>query len=183
MENSINSISLKDLAYPVFKLGLNKPETIDGVVFYLYQYVSDEQETTQRLKIVDDLNIEKDSLALRRLKLKADNVDLFKISKAIYFLGDLIKLATPHTWFIDSNGKIFKYIKTTKAELHFHKITEVIPIKTGGAIIEVENLNTRFKALYTPETANKYAGILHYGKSLILYGFYDQAYSKTWRKI
>ena len=174
---------MKELAYPIFKLGLNKPENIDGVVFYLYQYVSDEQEQTSKLKIVDDLNIDKDNLSLRRLRLKADNVDLFKISKAIYFLGDLIKLSTPHTWFIDSKGLIFKYIKTTKAELSFHKITQVIPIKTGGAIIEVENINTRFKALYTPESANRYAGILSYGKSLILYGFYSQAYPKTWRRI
>jgi len=183
LENSINSISLKELAYPIFKLGLVKPESIDGVVFYLYQYISDEQEVVSKLKIVDDLTIKKDSLALRRLKLKAEGAELFKISKAIYFLGDLIKLSTPHTWFIDSEGKTFKYIKSTKAELHFHKVTDVIPIKTGGAIIEVENLSTRFKALYTPDTANRYAGILHYGKSLILYGFYNQAYSKTWRKI
>ena len=174
---------MKELAYPIFKLGLNKPETIDGVTFYLYQYVSDDQEQTSKLKIVDDQNIEKDTLSLRRLKLKADNVDLFKISKAIYFLGDLIKLSTPHTWFIDSKGLIFKYIKTTKAELSFHKITQIIPIKTGGAIIEVENINTRFKALYTPESANRYAGILKYGKSLILYGFYSQAHSNTWRRI
>ena len=32
MENLINSISLKDIAYPVFKLGLSKPETMDKVV-------------------------------------------------------------------------------------------------------------------------------------------------------
>jgi len=57
------------------------------------------------------------------------------------------------------------------------------PIKTGGAIIEVENISTRFKALYTPESANRYAGILNYGKSLILYGFYSQEHSKTWRRI
>jgi len=183
LENSINSISLKEIAYPVFKLGLHKPQNIDGVLCYLYQYQSEDNEFLDKLKIVDDLNIKKDTLALRRLKLKVDEVDLFKISKAIYFLGDLIKISTPNTWFIDSAGKLFKYIKTTKAELHFHKITEIIPIKTGGVIIEVENLNTRFKALYTPETANRVAGILHYGKSLILYGFYDQVYSKTWRKI
>ena len=174
---------MKEIAYPVFKIGLNKPLNIDGVLCYLYQYESEDNEQLTRLKVVDDLNIDKPTLALRRLKLKVEEVDLFKISKAIYFLGDLIKISTPHTWFIDSNGKIFKYLKTTKAELRFYKITEIIPIKTGGVIIEVESLSTRFKALYTPETANRVAGILHYGKSLILYGFYDQVYSKTWRKI
>lgn len=174
---------MREIAYPVFKLGLNKPETIDGVVFYLYRYTSSEQETLDKLKIVDDLNIQKDTLALRRLKLKTDNVDLFKISKAIYFLGDLIKISTPHTWFIDSKGKVFKYLKTTKVQLKFHKITNVIPINGGGSIIEVENLTTRFKALYTPESANRYAGILHYNKSLILYGFYSTQHSTTWRKI
>lgn len=183
MENLINSISLKELTYPVFKLGLNKPETMDKVVFYLYQYESEDNETIAKLKIVDDLNVEKDSLALRRLKLKSEGANLFKISKAVYFIGDLIKIATPHTWFIDSKGKVFKYIKTTKAKLKFHKIKDLIPIKGGGVIVEVEDLNTRFKALYTPESMNRYAGILHYGKSLILYGFYDKAYEETWRKI
>jgi len=99
---------LKDIAYPVFKLGLIKPETMDKVVFYLYQYESEDNETIAKLKIVDDLNIDKDSLALRRLKLKSEGANLFKINKAVYFIGDLIKIATPHTWFIDSNGKIFK---------------------------------------------------------------------------
>lgn len=179
----INSISLQEIVYPIFKLGPHKPETSDGVTFYLYRYASEDGETVDKLKIVDDLNIDKETLALRRLKLKADEVDLFKISKAVYFLGDLIKISNPNTWFIDSNGKIFKYLKTTKAELRFHKIKNVIPIKSGGAIIEVENISTRFKALYTPESANRYAGILHHNKSLILYGFYDKEYPKTWRKI
>jgi hypothetical protein len=56
---------LKDIAYPVFKLGLNKPETMDKVVFYLYQYESEDNETTAKLKIVDDLNIDKDRFEKR----------------------------------------------------------------------------------------------------------------------
>lgn len=183
MENLTNVTSLSEIAFPVFKLGLNKPESIDGVVCYLYQYTSDDGDSIDKLKIVDDLNIDKPTLALRRLQLKIKEVDLFKITKAIYFLGDLIKISTPHTWFIDSKGKLFKYVKTTKVQLKFHKIQQIIPIKGGGVIVELENINTRFKALYTPESANRYAGILHNGMSLILYGFYSQAYSTTWRKI
>ena len=106
-----------EIAYPLFKLGIRKPETIDGVMFYLNQYENDGEDPSTRIKIIDDRNEPGATLALRRLKLKVANIDLFKINKAIYFVGDLIKLATPHTWFIDSNGRLFNYLKTSKAKL------------------------------------------------------------------
>lgn len=172
-----------EIAYPLFKLGIRKPETIDGVMFYLNQYENDGEDPSTRIKVIDDRNESGATLALRRLKLKVANIDLFKINKAIYFVGDLIKLATPHTWFIDSNGRLFNYLKTSKAKLKFHKIKDLIPIKGGGVIIETVDLTTRFKALYVPNSINTHIGVLHFGKSLILYGFYDKAYSETWRSL
>ena len=108
---------------------------------------------------------------------------LAKVGQAIFFLGDLIKLATPNTWFIDSAGKLFNYVKKTRAKLHFYEISKNIAIPTGGAIIEAKGIVTRFKSLYSPGPYEKYVGLLQFGKSLILYGFYEQKPEDTWRLI
>ena len=183
MENSINSISLQEISYPVFKLGTNKPLTESGVTFYYHQKQLEEGELVT-VRIVDDKNMPQETLSLRRLQLSLETgVSLFRISKAIYFLGDLIKISTPQTWFIDNTGRVFNYKKTSRAKLKIYPIAQLIPIKTGGVIVEAKGILTRFKALYVPETGMDYVGILHWGKSLILYGFYEQQHDDSWRMV
>jgi hypothetical protein len=175
-------INLAELSYPIFRLGVNKPEQQDGIVYY-YHYKESDNGNIISLQVVDDKSVPGSNLSLRRLHLAQEECTLFKIRNAIYFLGDLIKIATPKTWFIDSTGRVFNYVKTTKAKLKLYPISQVIPINTGGAIIEVKGLLTRFKSLYMPESEFMYAGILQWGKSLVLYGFYDQYYEDSWRKV
>ena len=173
---------LREIAYPVFRLGTSKPEVDDRVLYYLYTREEDEG-IRYELKIVDDPKLQQPTLALRRLHLRNMGVPLSKIHHAIFFLGDLIKLATPTTWFIDSNGRLFNYTKTNRANLKFYKIAKKIPISTGGVIIEAEGINTRFKALYMPSTDMTYVGILHCGMTLVLYGFYTEKHQDTWRRV
>lgn len=155
----------------------------DGVVFYASEKHTEDETggiiTDTKLLMVDDTQIEGDSLAARRLRIPAK---LFPLRQAIFFLGDLIKVATPNTWFIDSLGKLFVYEKNTRAELKCHKVLSVMRIPSGGAIIEVEGINSRFKTLHTPENS-QYAGILHMGKSLVLYGMYIDPFKQTWRMV
>lgn len=187
MENLTNAINLSEIAYPVFKLGVDKPVTDNGLVYYHYENIEEDQdgELTERTeyRLVDDRNIPFNSLAMRRLAAKQNNAKMFRIKTAIFFLGDLVKIAKPNTWFIDSNGRLFKYQKTTRALLKFYKIKLNIAISSGGSIIEVEGIATRFKSLFSPDRDKKYAGVLHNGKSLILYGFYTEKYTDTWRKV
>lgn len=187
MENLISATNLQEISYPVFRLGTNQPTINNGLVFYYYEnYEEDEDGEINQVntyRIVDDKNIPFQSLAMRRLAIKNEGVKLFKITNAIFFLGDLIKLAKPNMWFIDSKGKIFNYSKTIRALLKFHKIAKNIPIKTGGSIIEAEGIITRFKSLFSPDKDKTHVGILHFGKSLILYGFYTEKHKDTWRMI
>ncbi len=178
----LSSTSLDKITYPVFRLGVHKPIIENGVVFYYYEREV-EGVVTSQYKLVDDKNIDKPTLALRRLQLSLHEVPLYRIDQAIFFLGDLIKIATPHTWFIDSNGKVFKYDKATRAKLCFYLINRNIPINTGGAIIEAKGVPTRFKSLYPPSVHEKYVGLLHFGKSIILYGFYTEKFDDTWRLV
>ncbi len=110
-------------------------------------------------------------------------VKLKKLNNAVFFLGDLIKLATPKLWFIDNKGLIFQYTKSRKIRLQFKKIKAIHPIKAGGAVIEVYGIASRFKCLYIPTKGETFAGILMDGLSPILYGLYTEQHTDTWRMI
>lgn len=183
----MNATSLAEIAYPVFKLGIDKPVIDNGLVYYYYENIVEDEDgdlvEQNQYRLIDDRNIPFNSLAMRRLAAKQNGAKLFKIKIAIFFLGDLVKIAKPNIWFIDSNGKLFNYNKATRVLLKFYKIKYNIPISIGGSIIEVEGIATRFKILFSPDRDKKYAGILHMGKSLILYGVYSKKYTDTWRKI
>lgn len=172
-----------EINYPVFSIiGSAVPSTY-GTVTFTYSETVEDEETKVDFKVVDDKSIDKPTLGLRRLQIQAKGDKLQKIGKAIFFLGDLIKIAKRSTYFIDSNGRIFQYRKTTRAKLHFKKLTNVIPISTGGAILEVEGISSRFKCLFQPRTLEIYAGVLEFGKSYILYGIYEQPYKSSWRMV
>lgn len=186
MENLINITNIQILSFPVFKIGIHEPQLDQGLVYYYFEKeLYTENGTTKKLsyQVIDDRNLNHATLSRRRLQLKSEGVKLAQISNAVYFLGDLIKLADRKTWFIDSIGNIFKYKKSNRAKLHFYKIENLIPITTGGVIVVGKNLNTRFKSLYAPAADKTHIGVLHFNKTHILYGFYNQAYDSTWRMI
>jgi hypothetical protein len=124
-----------------------------------------------------------DTLGKRRLLILNSGASLQKVGKAIFFLGDLIKIAKRGMYFIDSTGRVFQYRKSTRAKLQFKRLINVIPIATGGAILEVEGIHSRFKCLFLPKTLELYVGVLEFGKSHILYGLYEQPYKSSWRMI
>lgn len=175
---------MTEISYPVFRLGTDRPLFEDGVVMYLTR-IKDEDtgETISNIRVIDDRNIAGSTLAGRRLRLLSEGVKLKKISRAVFFLGDLVKLATSKTWFIDALGNVFRYSRKTHAKLQFKKIANIIPINSGGAILEIDGIPGRFKCLYTPRPDEKFVGVLKYGLSYILYGVYTEQYDDTWRLI
>ena len=183
-ETSLSVTSLAQIAFPVYKLRTSKPNFDEGVHYYYYEKYDEETDRINViLRVLDDKTVEGETLARRRLMLTASGVPLYKIKHSIFFLGDFIKVAQASIWFIDSLGRIFNYKKVSRAKLKCHRISKLFHVKTGGAIIEVEGISTRFKSLFPPNLDEKYAGILHLNKSLILYGYYTQPYEDTWRLI
>jgi hypothetical protein len=178
-------MNLAEIAWPVFRLGEHKPTIESGVIFYSKEYLDVEsQELRLGLRVVDDKNINKPTLGLRRLELRKDRkVNMFVIKRAIYFLSDLIKLAKQTTWFIDNHGHIFQYKKITRAKLVCRRIKKVFPARDIGCIIQVEGLDTRFKLLRHPNNGEQYAGILQWGLGYILYGLYLDPFKPTYRLI
>jgi hypothetical protein len=173
-------MNLSEISFPVFKLRKQRPEVEDGAVYY--EGVNQEGEPYQSL--VDDTRLPQETLGRRRLMLALQEKPLAKLSAAIYFLGDLIKVGTAGVWFIDNSGKLFEYKKQRVAKLTFHKIERLIPISSGGLIVLVMGIPTRFKTLFNPPAFNfKYAGILELSsKAFILYGLYEEKPEDTWRK-
>lgn len=172
-----------DIDYPVFKIGKEVPSFDSGVCFYLRQYKLVDNQVRNDLLIIDDTNVSGETLAKRRLKMTSEKIRLKKLSNAIFFLGDLIKLTDRKTWFIDSNGNVFQYKKQKVVKLEFRRITKIIALNSGGAIIQIEGSVTRFKSLYTPKDEEVYAGVLVNGITRIMYGVYKELYKDTWRMI
>ena len=184
MEVLRKPIGLASLVWPVFRLGEKEPYTKDGLTFYANEYInSDDPKPFNRWRIVDDKNIDRSTLGLRRLVLKQQEVKLFPIGAAIYFLQDIIKLAKSTTWFIDSCGQVFQHKKLVRAKLQTHRIRQVLPASGIGCVLEVEGLSERFKSLQIPKDYELWAGILNYNRCNLLYGYYSEPIKTTWRLV
>ena len=177
-------MNLETIAWPVFRLGEKQPQCDAGVVYYATEYADiDTHEHICSLRIVDDQNIDKPTLSRRRLELLVQGTKLFPITKAIYFLGDLLKLAKATTWFIDSNGIIFQYKKSRRAKLLVRKIAKVLPTEGMGSVIELEGIPNRFKTAFKPDADAEYAAVLKIGVSYIFYGMYGYKPKESWRSV
>lgn len=170
-----------EIVYPVFRIGSERPLFEEGVVLYLH-YGRDE-DSLPIYYIVDDRTLEGETLAQRRVSLLRQGIKMKKLGRAVFFLGDLVKLANSTTWFIDNAGNVFQYKKKTNVLLTYKKIKQIIPIKSGGAILEVEGIPNRFKCLFAPSKSVQYAGVLKYGLSYILYDVSEDKFNDTRRKI
>lgn len=172
-------MNLSNVSFPIYYLGKEKPEEVNGILFYIR--VDDNGEYVYY--IIDDKNLPGNTIGKRRLQID-ENVKKFSLRKAIFYIQDLIKITHSLTWFVDNNGKLFSYKKSKVVPLIFKRILKVIPNRVGGAILEIEGLPTRFKTLHIPPVEHKYAGMLKLSPlSYILYGTYDRKYKDTTRKI
>jgi len=168
----------------VFRLTNTQPLKHEGVVYYKNSYLNvDDNTVTVHIKLVDDANQGAGTLASRRLRMKNQGAPLYPLRRAIFFMGDFLKMARSDYWFIDSNGFIFKYKKSIRAKLVFRKIKHIIPGRRTGSSIEVYGIPERFKTMFIVRSYMQYAAILEYRGLHILYGVYDQQYKDSWRLI
>jgi len=174
---------LNQIQFPIYHLGQDKPLKEGTRWYYYYEVHHKDGEVDPKTAIIDDTSVVGNSLAMRRLQLKNVGTHLHKLKHAVFFLGDMVKLSKGGTWFIDSEGYVFEYRKTKKVPLVFKPISQVIPMKTGGAVIEIQGVGTRFKTLYAPKPTEKYAGLLLVGTGYLLYGVYEEEHPSTVRMI
>jgi hypothetical protein len=174
-------IELTALVWPVFRIGVNPPNTSDGLLYIANESIDQESNMRINAYVIDDKNIDRPTLGLRRLTI--DKKDLYPLHTAIYTLQDLVKLSSPKTWFIDNSGQVFQYKKSTRAKLQTYKINQVLPVSGIGCVLEIQGFSERFKSLTVPSNTEKYAGILTYNGKNILYGLYTTNIEPTWRLV
>lgn len=179
----MSELGFGNISFPVFRVGVKEPQHDGGVSFYLLGSDTTESTAEYKLLVIDDKNRPELSLPLRRLALKAAGVELYSLTKTIFFIGDLVKLAKSNTWFVDREGQFFQYKKSQRVPLVFRKIKRITRLASGGALVEVEGFAQRFKTLFMPGPEQTYAGLLLIQKSVVLYGLYDQAYDDTIRAV
>jgi hypothetical protein len=176
--------ALQTITWPVFKLSEKEPNRKNGLVYFYTEYLDETNDTSLTIKIVDDTSLPQKTLGLRRLVLQKDpKIKLHKISTAIYFLTDLIKLAKGTTWFIDNNGIVFQWKKYTRAKLITKKIKQVLPADGIGCVLEVEGLPQRFKSLQRPLDFHQYAVFLVINRMYFLYGLSEVTRKDSWRLV
>ncbi len=167
-------MNLLEINFPVFRLKESKPLQEEGVCFYL---------VGEKIQVIDDINVPGETLAHRRMCMTMDKVPLLRLKIAIFYLGDLIKLAKPTQWFIDSSGKVFKYAKEKLVPLIFKEILNV-ERRPAHVLITAKDIHGKHPALYAPLPTQKYAGFLRIkAKTYVLYGFYEEKHKDTRRKI
>jgi len=164
------TVSLKDIQFPIYRLGLDKPSQYDGVLYYESIKTDKEGKKIDIKQIVDDTKVKGNSLAMRRLVMMSEGINLKPIKNAIFFISDFIKLATAGTWFIDSSGMLFQHTKSVRAKLVFRPINKVIPIATGGAKSDMSGYTLIFTSsepepynILSPTGKTAYAALLVQG--------------------
>lgn len=135
--------------------------------------------------IVDDQNYGLGlDLGQRRLAMVRAGVELYPLKLAIYSLGELLKVATPTQWFIDSQGKVFTYKKTHYVPVVYKEIVRVEKLSGFETIIVVRDSPPIYKALYPPNPEEKYAVFLQISpKALLFFGYSETTHENKRKKI
>ena len=133
-----------------------------------------------KTRIIDNKNIPGNTLAVRRLQLNSK--DAFTFKGTIFTFSQLLKLHHPNNWYIDVNGFLFKYRKTTIVPLIWRKILSVDYIEGRGLNLRVKDIDVPIRVpAGTPITG--YIGLLKLMDGYILYGISNTPKKDTWRKI
>ena len=161
---------LELISYPVYPLrGYKRLTDINGVV-KLY--------TEAKMYIIDDRNLEGETLGERRLRLKKFK---YGLPEGIHSSKDVIM--SPRKVFIDNEGVVFKYIKTRKARLIYRSIAELIPLPFGSTKIIVRGIACPFTMSQDIVSTYAYAGLLQFDGGYILYEVSQKKKEDTWRRV
>ena len=161
-----SSMNLNEIRWPIYVLHSDEIEEQDGLLFCDTQ-------------IVDDKNMTGDSLGLRRLQTPHKN--LYRLKVMIETFTDFVH--HKGQFYIDSNGKFFRWVKKQSCSVISHKIikTEKRDIAT---LVWCKDIPFPFVIKRPPSALMKYASILYMNKKpAILYSLSETKQKDTWRKI
>lgn len=177
MVNLKNSIlTWSDITYPLFPLstGIEGFYEEDGVVLV---------KDCTGYRIIDDTNLEGNTLGIRRIKLKADKKQIYPLTRKIDTFIDLIKYSNVYKHYIDHTGKYFKYEKTRFAKLVYKPINFRKFVDGKGTVFTVKGVNSWFEVPYVVSPEVAWVGLLKIDRSWLMYELSFTKQPDTRRKI
>ena len=162
---------LSDLQFPIYAIAKNYKRIWEDLnVLYI--------ETDSGTYVLDNRNMEGDSLGARRLRLKGS--DMFIPRKVYYNVSQLVH--SSYKDFIDNSGKVFKWKMSTNVPLKYHKVRKLVETD-NGCIIHLKDIE--FPQLVNCRIAHvvKYVGVLHTNDGYIVYEYCEAQKKDTYRKI
>lgn len=158
--------NINKVRFPVYVLPSGNWDRQDGLLFL-------------DGRIVDDKNMEGDTLGLRRLQTPHKN--LHPLKQQIDNFRGVIKSKEKH--FIDTNGIPFIYEKTEFCSLKYYRIKSITQRDTAS-LLKLDGVKNPFVIPRPPSSEMRYAGILHYGKMpWVLYEYSEEPKKDTRRKV
>ena len=133
--------------------------------------------------ILDDRSIDA-PFHERRLKLKSKfpEKDIYKLKEQVPYLRQLIKYKSGTT-FVDYDGNIFKYKKSSKLfKIQSHKIERVTE-HNNWTVFEVAGIETPFMVGETLNYKIKYASIMHTSWGPFLFDLTSEPHEPYRRKL
>ena len=154
------------ITFPIFTLHTDEILFVDGILWIENQ-------------VLDDTNMKGETLGIRRLQSPMTSIYPLK-----YMLKD-IRAYLDHQgkYYIDTTGRFFRKIKTTKVKLKYHKILRVEK-KDIASVLWVKDCPFPFTMDRPLAGSEAWAGLL-YRKGLpwLLYDTSSKKMKDSWRKI
>jgi hypothetical protein len=170
----MEQLNLFKIIFPIYSITRTyKKIWVDINVTYI--------ETDSGTYILDNKNVQGDTLGKRRLRIKNDVYKLYKPRKVIYNISQL--LHSTDSVFIDTTGVVFKYKKTEMVPLKYHKVESITEAKDGECILEIPKLNYSYKTTCRYAYGVKFIGLLHTKYGYIPYEFCEEKKDDARRKI
>ena len=158
--------NIDKVTFPIFNLPNGNWQLLDGLLF-LDEY------------ILDDKNMEGNSLGKRRLQTPHEN--LFELKKSLNSHVGIVKSRDKH--FIDSNGKVFIYEKTKMCPIKYYRIKDVTRKKIAS-LLHLYGVKQSFIIPRPPDTDCTWAGVLlMYNMPWLLYDYSTECLKNKRKKV
>lgn len=162
---------LSDIKFPIYTLTPNYKKIWEE---YNVLYI----ETPSGIYVLDNKNLPGDTLGRRRLKINTS--DKYIPRRCYLTLSQMIN--GKDKWFIDSEGKHFKWTKSEYVKLKYHKVKKVHRSESY-CILHLHDIIFPQKVNCRLAYAINYVGVLHSNDGYILYEYTDEKKKDTMRKI
>lgn len=174
-------MNIKDIKWPIYAIGEDTKIHSEYNVTFATTY--------DKVTIIDNKNLEGDTLGRRRLNLDPD--DLYRFNKTLFILPELVDYTRTKKikdrLFIDSSGVIFIYDKKETVKLIWRKTTNIekfssfVLLSVEGLCDKFEIPNNYWKMLI--DANDYYLGLLVFPSYYIVYDVSLEPKKDTWRKV